>query len=147
MGDLTPDSRRRPQLSSPQPPMANICQMMCVIQTESMMRFLWHNKSFKELISYANERNKSTMDSLEYTCTHSGTARVASLSTLRLNTVTVFLLLTTEHLTRSLWVSPNGQGWIITSASHSTINPLLRGQRPSGLKAQRILRHNWNEGF
>lgn len=69
------DTGRRTQSSSTQPPMANNCQMMCVIKTENMLRSLWSHPSSRELISYVNERfNKRSPESHStraYTlCTH-----------------------------------------------------------------------------
>lgn len=57
---LTPNTGRRAQSFSTQPPMANNCQMMCVMKAESVLWSLRSHPSLTDLIRYANEGQSET---------------------------------------------------------------------------------------
>lgn len=126
--------------------MANNCQMMCVIKTESMLWSLRSHPSSGELISYVNERQSQRSWYPICSRVHArafrsclGSKRTLPDTSSRLKKKSLAGFDERASHTQLLPVknpSGDGRGWPPTQRdSHSAINPLpFRGQGPGGRK-------------
>lgn len=130
--------------------MANNCQMMCVIKTESMSWTLWSHPSSKELINYGNEsqgKKRSISDS--HTSTHTCSwdlLRVQALPRLTIAIKNMSQWFWQGSVSHTACAYEESLRWRVGVAysqspptqrdSQSAINPLpFRGQGPLGRNA------------